>query len=108
MNLELQDYFHFSEMYNWTFLYSVFLSQQLACNFVMYLFWYVKYVGFQICGELSSFSDVCSANVITYFPTIYHHLETLEVGDACHLAGVCDELYHFHETTVVSIIKPYA
>lgn len=53
----------------------------------------------EICGELSSFSDICSVNVISHFPTIYHHLETLNVDDACHLSGACDELYHFHEIT---------
>ncbi|XP_075215807.1 prosaposin isoform X2 [Lycorma delicatula] len=53
----------------------------------------------EICERLSSFSDACSAYVISYFTSLYDHLSLMRADDVCHLSGVCDELYHFHEMT---------
>lgn len=51
-----------------------------------------------ICGELSSFSDSCSAIIMTHFDTIYNHLQNnFNVDNICHLSGQCSGKYHKHE-----------
>lgn len=51
-----------------------------------------------VCGELGSFSDSCSAIVITYFDTIYETLKNdFHAKDICHLSGQCSSEYHKHE-----------
>lgn len=51
-----------------------------------------------VCGQLSSFSDACSAIVITYFKDIMKHLnENFNAKNLCHLSGQCSNRYHKHE-----------
>ncbi|XP_011501216.1 PREDICTED: uncharacterized protein LOC105364885 [Ceratosolen solmsi marchali] len=51
-----------------------------------------------ICGELSSFSDACSSIVLTYFETIYSHLQSyFNEKNICHLSGQCSDKFHVHE-----------
>nr|XP_003705001.1 PREDICTED: prosaposin [Megachile rotundata]XP_012144582.1 PREDICTED: prosaposin [Megachile rotundata]XP_012144583.1 PREDICTED: prosaposin [Megachile rotundata] len=53
---------------------------------------------FHLCGELSTFSDACSATVLTYFNTIYNHLqENFNAPNICHLSGQCSDKFHKHE-----------
>lgn len=59
-----------------------------------------------ICGQLSSFSDSCSAIIMTHFDTIYDHLQNhFNADNLCHLSGQCASKYHKHEnsTDTVSI-----
>ncbi|XP_076766761.1 prosaposin [Xylocopa sonorina] len=50
------------------------------------------------CGDLGSFSDACSATILTYFDTIYAHLqENFNTENICHLSGQCSSKYHKHE-----------
>ncbi|XP_017889282.1 prosaposin [Ceratina calcarata] len=51
-----------------------------------------------VCGELGTFSDACTAHVLTYFNTIYEHLKTdFHAKEICHLSGQCSSEYHKHE-----------
>ncbi|XP_012276553.1 prosaposin [Orussus abietinus] len=51
-----------------------------------------------VCGEMSSFSDACSSIILSYFDTIYSHLqENFNAKNICHLSGQCSALYHKHE-----------
>lgn len=51
-----------------------------------------------LCAELSSFTDACSATVLTYFDTVYAHLqENFNSQNICHLSGQCTAQYHKHE-----------
>lgn len=51
-----------------------------------------------LCGRMSSFSDACSSIVLTYFNSIYSHLqENLNAGNICHLSGQCSGRFHKHE-----------
>ncbi|XP_033329739.2 prosaposin isoform X1 [Megalopta genalis] len=55
-----------------------------------------KFLNF--CAELSSFSDACSATILTYFDTIYAHLqENFNAQNICHLSGQCTAQFHKHE-----------
>lgn len=50
------------------------------------------------CAELSSFTDACSATILTYFDTIYTHLrENFNSQNICHLSGQCTAQFHKHE-----------
>lgn len=60
-----------------------------------------------ICGQLSSFSDSCSTIIMTYFDTIYNHLQNnFNADNICHLSGQCSGKYHKHEndTDTVSML----
>ncbi|XP_043511576.1 prosaposin [Frieseomelitta varia] len=51
-----------------------------------------------LCAELGTYSDACSAIVITYFDTIYAHLqENFNAQNICHLSGQCSAKFHKHE-----------
>ncbi|XP_071553220.1 prosaposin isoform X1 [Temnothorax nylanderi] len=53
-----------------------------------------------ICGQLSSFSDSCSAIIMTHFDTIYNHLQNnFNADNICHLSGQCSGKYHKHENS---------
>lgn len=55
-----------------------------------------------LCGRMSSFSDGCSAIVLSYFNEVYAHLqENLKADNICHLSGVCADQYHQHEVEIV-------
>ncbi|XP_070518678.1 prosaposin [Cardiocondyla obscurior] len=57
-----------------------------------------------ICGELSSFSDSCSAIIISHFTTIYDHLQNnFNANNICHLSGQCSNKYHKHEDATDSV-----
>lgn len=50
------------------------------------------------CRGLSSFTDGCSAYVLSYFNDIYNHLTTnLNAENICHLSGTCSSRFHEHE-----------
>jgi len=60
-----------------------------------------------ICGQLSSFSDSCAAIVMTHFDTIYNYLQNnFNAPNICHLSGQCSSKYHKHEnnTDTVSML----
>lgn len=51
-----------------------------------------------LCAELGTFSDACSATVLTYFDTIYSHLQkNFNAPNICHLSGQCSDKFHTHE-----------
>lgn len=51
-----------------------------------------------LCAELGSFTDACSATVLTYFETIRTHLkENFNAENICHLSGQCSAKFHKHE-----------
>ncbi|KAL6260537.1 hypothetical protein P5V15_008060 [Pogonomyrmex californicus] len=51
-----------------------------------------------VCGQLDSFSDSCSAIVMTHFEAIYDHLQNnFNADNICHLSGQCSNKYHKHE-----------
>ncbi|XP_017796230.1 PREDICTED: prosaposin [Habropoda laboriosa] len=51
-----------------------------------------------LCAELSTFTDACSATILTYFDTIYTHLqENFNAESICHLSGQCSAKFHKHE-----------
>ncbi|XP_067214936.1 prosaposin [Linepithema humile] len=53
-----------------------------------------------ICGQFSSFSDACSAIIVTHFNDIYDHLQdNFNANNICHLSGQCSDKYHKHEDT---------
>lgn len=50
------------------------------------------------CRGLSSYSDGCSAIVLSYFNTIYNHLNSnLNAENVCHMTGACAFQFHQHE-----------
>lgn len=54
-----------------------------------------------LCGRMSSFSDGCSAIVLSYYNDVYAHLKTnLNSENICHMAGVCADQYHQHEDEI--------
>lgn len=58
-----------------------------------------------VCGQLSSYSDSCSAIVMKHFDAIYNHLQdNFNADNICHLSGQCSSKYHKHENSTVSII----
>lgn len=59
------------------------------------------------CGRMSSFSDGCSAIVLSYFNDIYAHFkENLNSENICHMAGVCSAQFHQHEENIE--VVPYS
>ncbi|CAK9829953.1 PSAP [Anthophora retusa] len=51
-----------------------------------------------LCAELSTFTDACSAIILTHFDTIYTHLqENFNAETICHLSGQCSDKFHKHE-----------
>ncbi len=51
----------------------------------------------RICGELSSYSDACSALAISRFDDIYSSLlSEVKASPVCHLNGMCMHKYHLH------------
>ncbi|XKL58996.1 hypothetical protein PGB90_000012 [Kerria lacca] len=51
----------------------------------------------RLCGELSSYSDACSALLTLHFDEIYQMmLIQLRPFAACHLSGMCASRYHLH------------
>lgn len=58
----------------------------------------------QACGHMGSFSDGCSAVIITYFTEIYNFLQkNFKSGDVCHVAGVCSAVFHIHRPAVKNV-----
>ncbi|XP_050533788.1 prosaposin isoform X2 [Daktulosphaira vitifoliae] len=50
-----------------------------------------------LCGELSTFSDACSAIVLKNFDAIYDRLKTgFNKKNVCMLSGMCSEAFHPH------------
>jgi len=59
----------------------------------------------QACGHLGSFSDGCSAVIITYFTEIYTFLQKNFKSDGvCHVAGVCSAVFHVHRPAVKNVV----
>ncbi|KYN05638.1 PREDICTED: prosaposin [Cyphomyrmex costatus] len=59
-----------------------------------------------ICGQLSSYSDSCSAIVMAHFDTIYNHLQdNFNADNICHLSGQCSSKYHKHENSTVPQVE---
>lgn len=57
-----------------------------------------------ICGDFSSFSDACSSIILTYFDTIYSHLQdNFNAQNICHLSGQCSDKFHKHEDGTVKV-----
>ncbi|XP_015439486.1 PREDICTED: prosaposin [Dufourea novaeangliae] len=53
-----------------------------------------------LCTDLSSYTDACSAIILTYFDTMYAHLqENFNAQNICHLSGQCTAQFHKHEDT---------
>jgi len=58
----------------------------------------------QACGHMGSFSDGCSAVIITYFTEIYNFLQkNFKSGGVCHVAGVCSAVFHVHRPAVKNV-----
>lgn len=58
------------------------------------------------CGKFGSYSDSCSAIIITHFNAIYDHLQNNFNADSiCHLSGQCSDKYHKHEDTIDAVPK---
>lgn len=50
------------------------------------------------CRGLSSYSDGCSAIVLSYFNDIYRHLKgNLNAESLCHMSGTCSFRFHQHD-----------
>ncbi|XP_054003194.1 uncharacterized protein LOC128889529 isoform X2 [Hylaeus anthracinus] len=50
------------------------------------------------CAEFNTFTDACSAIILTNFETIYTHLqENFNAQNICHLSGQCSGKFHKHE-----------
>lgn len=59
-----------------------------------------------ICGKFDSFSDACSAIIVTHFDVIYDHLQdNFNANNICHLTGQCSNKYHKHEDDTDAIPK---
>lgn len=57
-----------------------------------------------ICRQLSSLSDSCSAIIITHFNIIYDHLQNnFNADNICHLSGQCSNKYHKHENSTDTV-----
>ncbi|XP_076287600.1 prosaposin isoform X2 [Lasioglossum baleicum] len=53
-----------------------------------------------LCAELSTFTDACSATILTYFDTLFAHLqENFNSKNICHLSGQCTAQFHKHENS---------
>lgn len=58
------------------------------------------------CGKFGSYSDSCSAIIITHFNAIYDHLQNNFNADSiCHLSGQCSDNYHKHEDAIDAVPK---
>lgn len=59
------------------------------------------------CAYLGTFSDACSAIVLTHFELIRLHLqENFNAQNICHLSGQCSDRFHVHEdANVVNLRK---
>lgn len=52
-----------------------------------------------MCTEFGTFTDACSVTILTYFNTIYAHLqENFNAQNICHLSGQCSAKFHKHES----------
>lgn len=50
------------------------------------------------CRGLSSYTDGCSAIVLSYFNDIYKHLKrNLNAENLCHMTGTCSFQFHQHD-----------
>lgn len=50
------------------------------------------------CRGMSSYSDGCSAIVLSYFNDIYRHLKSnLNAENLCHMSGTCSFRFHQHD-----------
>lgn len=59
-----------------------------------------------VCAELGTFTDACSATILTYFDTIYDHLQgNFNAENICHLSGQCSAKFHKHEGDTVEVPK---
>lgn len=59
-----------------------------------------------ICGKFDSFSDSCSAIIMTHIDAIYDHLQNnFNADNICHLSGQCSNNYHKHEDTADAVPK---
>lgn len=57
-----------------------------------------------ICGNFGSYSDSCSAIIITHFNAIYDHLQNnFNADNICHLSGQCSDNYHKHEDAIDAV-----
>lgn len=57
-----------------------------------------------ICGKFDSFSDSCSAIIMTHIDAIYDHLQNnFNADNICHLSGQCSNNYHKHEDTADAV-----
>lgn len=62
-----------------------------------------------LCRPMGSFSDACSAIVLTYFNDIYEHVkENLTPANICHMSGTCAFKYHQHEDAMEVEVIPDA
>lgn len=62
-----------------------------------------------MCRPLGTFTDACSALVLTYFNDIYAHLkENLTPANICHMSGTCAYKYHQHEDAMEVEVIPDA
>lgn len=60
-----------------------------------------------LCRPLGTFTDACSAIVLTYFNDIYAHMkENLTPDNICHMSGTCAFKYHQHEDTIEVEVIP--
>lgn len=61
-----------------------------------------------LCAEFNSYSDACSATILTYFDTLYTHLqENFNAQNICHLSGQCSNKFHKHEDIDTVSFKRY-
>ncbi|XP_067008274.1 uncharacterized protein Sap-r [Anabrus simplex] len=59
----------------------------------------------EACGFMGSFSDGCSAILITHFDSLYDHLlRHLEADGLCHLSGMCQYKFHTHAKKSIEVI----
>ncbi|XP_076629716.1 prosaposin isoform X2 [Colletes latitarsis] len=53
-----------------------------------------------LCAQFDTFTDACSATILTYFNTLYDHLQkNFNTQNICHLSGQCSANFHKHEDT---------
>ncbi|XP_076227036.1 prosaposin isoform X2 [Nomia melanderi] len=56
-----------------------------------------------VCADFSTFSDACSAIIVSYFDTIHDHLRgNFNPQNICHLSGQCNARFHKHDESDVS------
>jgi len=55
----------------------------------------------EMCGQMGSFSDMCSTSVIVHFNSLYEQMSnSFQPDGVCHLAAVCPQRYHNHTKQV--------